>query len=127
MLHGFFWLREALGQKKAVCRDAQRGVVMESTPTAPFEMIQAELLLEFLIVAFDAPTQFGHPHQLLDRGRGRERRQEVLDRLGVVLGPFDEQPLFGAQPTAPVVTMRAAARAPRQSESATPDLYRLAK
>ncbi len=39
-------LSEALSNKKPVGSNTQRCVVMESTPTAPFEVSQAEFLLE---------------------------------------------------------------------------------
>ena len=61
-------------------------MMMEATPTAPLEMVQSEFLLEFLIVAFDAPTQFRYPDQFAHRCIGRERTQEVLERLGVAFG-----------------------------------------
>ena len=108
MSHSFFWMREALGEQEAICRDAQRGMVMKTAPTAPFEMVQSELLLEFLIVALDAPPQFRHPHQFLERRAGRERGQKILDRLCFVLGPFDEQPFFRAQCAALTVKMSTA-------------------
>ena len=68
--------------------------MMESAPAAPFEMVQPELLLEFLIVALDAPAQFGHPDQLLDRGVGRERGQEILDRLSLLQNSAVERNYF---------------------------------
>ncbi|MGY4426191.1 hypothetical protein ACVWY2_008640 [Bradyrhizobium sp. JR6.1] len=37
----------------------QRGVVVEATPTSPFEMPEPNLLFEILIVALDAPAQLG--------------------------------------------------------------------
>src|SRR5260370_24149471 len=82
--------------------------MMKSAPSAPFEMVQSELLLEFLIVALDAPSQFRHSDELPERRIGRQRGHEVLDRLGFALGPFDEQPLFRAQLGSPIVTMSTA-------------------
>ena len=39
------------------CIDGAHGrVMMESTPTTPLEIIQAGILLEFLMVTFDAPN-----------------------------------------------------------------------
>jgi hypothetical protein len=34
--------------------------MMEATPSAAFEMPEADLLLELLIVALDAPAQLGN-------------------------------------------------------------------
>ena len=50
-------MREALGEDKTVCRDGKRGVVMKAAPAAAIEMVQPELLLQFLVVALDAPAQ----------------------------------------------------------------------
>jgi hypothetical protein len=38
---------------------AQRGMVVEATPTSPFEMPEPDLLFEILIIALDAPAQLG--------------------------------------------------------------------
>ena len=49
--------------------------VMESSPASSFEMGEAEFALEFLIVAFDAPAQFGGIDEDFVRsilGQGRE-------------------------------------------------------
>ena len=45
--------------QESVGGDAERGVVMESSPASSLEMGEAEFALEFLIVAFDPPAQFG--------------------------------------------------------------------
>src|SRR5436190_24286653 len=55
--------RLPLGDQESIGCDAQRGVVMEAAPAAPFKMPEPDLLLEFLIVALDAPAQLGHVHQ----------------------------------------------------------------
>ena len=44
-----------------------RGVMMEATPAAPFKVSESHLLLEFLIVALDAPAQFGGVDQIDER------------------------------------------------------------
>src|SRR3546814_10658355 len=49
--------RLPLGDQEPVGRDAQCRVVMEPSPAAPLVMAEPELLLEFLIVALDAPAQ----------------------------------------------------------------------
>src|SRR6202142_4626140 len=51
--------RLPLGDQEPVGRDAQRGVVVEATPTSPFEMPEPNLLFEILIIALDAPAQLG--------------------------------------------------------------------
>ncbi len=42
-------------------------MVMEAAPSAPFIVPQSNLLLELLIVAFDAPSQFGDVDQIAER------------------------------------------------------------
>ena len=39
---------------------------MESAPPTPLEMPEPDLLLEFLIVAFDAPAQLGDVDQTVE-------------------------------------------------------------
>src|SRR6202163_4174081 len=55
--------RLPLGDQESVGRDAQRGVMVEAAPSAPFIMAEPDLLLEFLIVALDAPAQLGEIDQ----------------------------------------------------------------
>ncbi len=43
--------------------------MVKTAPVAAFKMAQAKLLLEFLVIALDAPTQFGDRHQF---ARGKE-------------------------------------------------------
>jgi hypothetical protein len=49
MSWSFFLCHQALGDEKAVCRDAQRRVVMKAAPAASLEMPQAKFLLELLV------------------------------------------------------------------------------
>ena len=55
---GFLGKGRSLADQESIGGDAERGVVMESSPASPFELGEAEFALEFLIVAFDAPGQF---------------------------------------------------------------------
>src|SRR5271163_5271538 len=57
----------SLADQESIGGDAERGVVMESSPAAPFEVGEAEFALEFLIVAFDAPAQFRGIDENFDR------------------------------------------------------------
>ena len=43
---------------------AESRVVMEAAPAAALEVVEPNLLLQFLVVAFDAPAQFGQTHEL---------------------------------------------------------------
>ena len=53
------WPRNTAYDQEAVGGDAERGVMMEATPTAPFVVAESEFLLEVLVVPFDPPAQFG--------------------------------------------------------------------
>src|SRR5437879_5911940 len=68
--------------------------MMEAAPAAPFEMAEPDLLLEFLIVALDAPAQFGEVNQTMEGNVLRKRREPVLGRLLLAFGPLDQQPFF---------------------------------
>lgn len=52
-----------LGDQESAGCDAQRGVVVETAPAASLVMPEPNFLLEFLIVASDAPAQFGEADQ----------------------------------------------------------------
>jgi hypothetical protein len=47
---------KSFGHQEAVRRVAQRGVMMETSPAASLVVAQAEVLLQVLVVALDAPT-----------------------------------------------------------------------
>jgi len=61
-------MSEALCDEKAVGRNTQRGVVMETLPTPPFVVREPKLLLEFLVVPLDAPAYLGDEDQLFQGG-----------------------------------------------------------
>jgi hypothetical protein len=48
--------RLPLGDQEPVGCDAQRGVVVEAAPSSSFEVAEADLLLELLVIALDAPA-----------------------------------------------------------------------
>src|SRR5450830_1700154 len=63
--------RNARGGKKtplhgqeAVCGYAQGGMVVEAPPSAPLVVIQAEFVLQFLVVALDPPAQLHNPDKV---------------------------------------------------------------
>lgn len=60
-------LNEALCHKKSINGNAQRCMVMESASSSPLEVPKAELLLEILVVAFNAPAHFGNVNQTFHR------------------------------------------------------------
>jgi hypothetical protein len=67
--------------------------MMEAAPRAPLKVAKTDLLLEFLIVALDAPAHFGKIDEPAEVDGRRQRREPVFGRLGFMLGPFDQQPL----------------------------------
>jgi hypothetical protein len=48
-------------------------VVVEASPSAPFEMPEPDLLLEFLVIALDAPAQLGEVDQRAEGSVLRKR------------------------------------------------------
>ena len=48
----------AFNGDEAIGCDAQRAMMVESSPTSPLKMIKPKLVLEFQVIMFDAPTQF---------------------------------------------------------------------
>src|SRR3970040_485357 len=93
-------------QQEAVGRDTQGGVMMKSTPAPSLVVAQAELLLELLIVPFNAPAHLSDLDQFHQRRVLGQRRQPILRRFGLPGWPFDQQPLLLTQSAAPLVTMR---------------------
>ena len=81
-------------------------MVVKASPASSFIVIEAEFLLEFLIVALDPPAHFGGCDELLEVGVGRQGRKPVFGRCAFALRPFDEQPFFGIGLRAPIVPMR---------------------
>ena len=69
-------------------------------------MTETNLLFELLIIALDAPAQLGELDQTGQRHVLRKCREPVLGRHLFILGPFDEEPLFGSGRGAIVIAMR---------------------
>src|SRR5215831_14891447 len=80
--------------------------MVEAAPSPSFKMSQPDLLLEFLIVAFDPPSQLGNVDELAERDVLRKRRQPIFDRLLLAFGPFNQQPLLRPTVGEPVIPMR---------------------
>jgi hypothetical protein len=70
----------ARGGKKAFPHEERRGrnthrrVMVKSSPSSSFVLIEAYLILEFLVVPLDAPTKFGNTNQFLELKGVRQRR-----------------------------------------------------
>ena len=72
-------------------------MVVEASPAAALEVTQPEFLFELAIIALDAPAQLGRGDETAQRRVDRESGQPIFERLGVVLGPLDQQPFFGTR------------------------------
>jgi hypothetical protein len=48
--------------------------MVEAAPAAPLEVVQADLLLEFLIVPLDAPAQLGEVDEFAEADLRRQGR-----------------------------------------------------
>src|SRR6266511_2690709 len=86
--------RLPFGDQESVGRDAHGGVMMKAEPPAAFKVAQPDLLLEFLIVALDAPAQLGGVDQIAEWDVLRQGREPKFGRLIVARGPLDQQPLL---------------------------------
>ena len=85
------------GRDESIGGDAECRVVMEATPTSAFEVVNADLIFEFLIVPFDAPAHMDGGDEIFERGGGGEVAEMVLGWCGFGFGPLDDQPLLRPQ------------------------------
>src|SRR5215510_15905659 len=65
---------------------------MPAGEAATLEVVQPKGALALAVVLLDPPAQLAEADQLHQRGRLGQVRQPVLDRLGLVAGPFGQQP-----------------------------------
>src|SRR3981189_3117053 len=80
--------------------------MVEAAPSPSFKMSRATRLLEFLIVAFDPPSQLGNVDELTERDVLRTRRQPIFDRLLLAIRPFRQYPYPRPSAGMPVIPMR---------------------
>ncbi|ABJ89915.1 putative ISXo8 transposase [Xanthomonas oryzae pv. oryzae KACC 10331] len=73
----FFFTAQALAHQEPVCGDAQTGVMVKTTPVTPFIVMQAQLRLQLLIIAFNPPSALCRGNQCLDRRLLWSRREPV--------------------------------------------------
>jgi hypothetical protein len=69
--------------------------VVEAAPSSSFEVAEADLLLELLVIALDAPAQLGEVDQTTEGDTFGKGRKPVFGWLLLSLGPLDQQPLSG--------------------------------
>src|SRR5580692_11133495 len=79
--------------------------MMKAAPPAPFIITEAEFLLELLIIALDPPSQLCQVDQAIEGDVLGQGGKPILGRLGFVLRPLDQQPLFRARLAQQVITM----------------------
>ena len=65
-------------------------MMMETAPPAPFIITKAEFLLELLVVALDPPPQLCQVDQTIKGGIFGQGGKPILDRLGFVSRPLDQ-------------------------------------
>ena len=70
----------SLGDQESIRCDAQGGMMMEAAPSAPFIMAESDLLLEFLIIAFDAPPLLCSVDQIAECDVGCNVDSEYLEK-----------------------------------------------
>src|SRR6266849_8609677 len=92
-------------------------MVMEASPPAAFEMVEPELILELLIVALDAPAQFGEADEVGDGRRRWQGREPILRGLRLAPRPLDEQPLLRPRLRALLVAMGRSHAQPREARA----------
>ena len=62
--------RRSFHGDETIGSDAECSVVVESSPTASFEVVESELVFEFEVVVFDAPAQFVEADEIVNGGAG---------------------------------------------------------
>src|SRR5215207_10651523 len=72
-------------------------MMVEPAPAPPLVVAQPHLLLELLIVPFNAPAQLGLLDQVSKRRVRRQSRKPVLRRLLLSLRPFDQDPFLNSR------------------------------
>src|SRR5712671_916039 len=75
--------------------------MMEAAPAAALIVAEADFLLEVVIIALDAPAQLGEIDEAAERHVAVDGCEPEFGGCGLVLGPFDEQRLFGETCFAP--------------------------
>src|SRR3989304_816891 len=88
-----------LGHQEGVGGNAQRGMMVKASPASAFEMAEADLLLQFEIIALDAPAKFRRANEMRESDGCMQGREPEFRWLLLVGRPFDQEPfliyLFG--------------------------------
>ena len=83
-------------QQETISSDTQGRMVMKSAPVTTFVLAQTEFLLEFPVVALDAPAHLGDEHHLFQRG--------------IPFAPLDQQLLLKAHLAAKIIPIAGCTR-----------------
>src|SRR3954464_11507807 len=78
---------------------------METAPAAPLIVPKPKLLLEFLIVALDAPPELGEFDHAREADLLGQCREPVLGGLPLAFRPLDQEPFLRARLIQPVIAM----------------------
>ena len=92
-----FGLQEGIGDR------ADHQVMLPPRIAPPFEVVEAELRLEILVVLFDGPPVVRQPHHLRERRRGGQRDEVVFAAASGPEPALAEQPHLGGEPALPPV------------------------
>ena len=66
--------------------------MVESPPGASLEVVEPDLTLELLEVAFHTPPELDQRNELSERGALRQSREAELEWSLLLAGVFDDQP-----------------------------------
>src|SRR5271156_5990157 len=83
---------QTLSDDEGVAAEDDRDVMMPASEAPSFEVVEPQLALHLFVSGLRTPALFDDAHELLLAHRSRQRRQRVLGRLLLAVGPFDEQP-----------------------------------
>src|ERR1700693_6106834 len=75
--------------------------MVEARPAAPLVVVEPDLLLEFLVIALDAPTHFGGVDEFAEGHLLGEVRKPILGGRVLAFRPLDQPRLFRASGGAP--------------------------
>ena len=90
-----------LGDQESIGCDRHRAVMVKASPRASIIVAEADFLLELLIVALDSPTQLGEIDEVAERHVVLDGCEPEFCGCSFILGPFDQQCLFGKPRFAP--------------------------
>jgi hypothetical protein len=85
-----------LGDQEGVTGEYDADVVVPSDEGAALIMVKPQLAFEVFVRTLDLPAALEGSNQLFTRSALRHGRKHELRRAGLVLGPLDKKPRWGA-------------------------------